>query len=45
MHIGCKSEEKQGEEDTHTGAKFKAMVIEEDTFVACCLVCWLSCEG
>lgn len=32
--IGSKSEEKQEEEDTRAGANFKAIIIEEDTFVA-----------
>ena len=42
--IGCKGEEKQKEEDTLAGERFKLMVIKQDISFACCLVFWLLCE-
>ena len=42
--IGCKGEEKQKEEDTLAGERFKLMVIKEDISFACCLVFWILCE-
>ena len=43
--IGCRSEEKQKEEDTLVGEKFNLKVTKEDDSVVCYLVQVLFCEG